>query len=149
MESLEKSVSVKFNNKVFNVRIERDKEIDVNLDSVLKILDSNELYDYLYNYHKKKFEEINNDSYFNGKTIKSGMDLKNSIEEIKLIAYYDNVIYVCGEYWCDPEHGFSIKFPNGEFVKSKFDSFDYARDEGKESDYKISCTLLGQYSDYL
>lgn len=149
MESLEKSVSVKFNNKVFNVRIERDKGIDVNLDSVLKILDSNELYDYLYNYHKKEFEEINNDSYFNGKTIKSGMDLKNSIEEIKLIAYYDNVIYVCGEYWCDPEHGFSIKFPNGEFVKSKFDSFDYDRDEGKESDYKISCTLLGQYSDYL
>ena len=149
MEKSENNISIEFNNRTFNAKIENDKEIDINLDNIIKILNSSELYDYLFNYHKKMFDEINNDSYFDGKTIKSGRDLKNSIEDIKLVAYFNEVIYICGEYWCDPEHGFSIKFPNGEFIKSKYDSFDYNRDEGKETGYKISCTLLGQYSDYL
>ena len=35
---------------------------------------------------EEMFDEINGDPYFGGKTIKSGNDLKNSIEEIKRIA---------------------------------------------------------------
>ena len=145
----EKIISLEFNNKTFTVKMESDKKIDVNLDDVLKVLYSEELFDYLYDYHKEMFDEINNDSYFAGKTINSGEDLKNSIEEIKLIAYFNGVIYICGEYWCDPEHGFSIKLPNGKFIKSKYNKYDYSRDEGEKARYTITCTLLGQYSDYL
>lgn len=145
MNEFEKSMTVEFNNKLYNVKLNSDKEIDVNVDDCLKILNNEELFDYLYNYHLALFDEINNDSYFNGKTIKSGQDLKNSIEEIKSIAYFEGIVYICGEYWCDPEHGFSISFPNGKFVKSKYDSYDYDRDKGEENEYVPVCTLLGQY----
>lgn len=145
---MDKFVTVNFNNKTFNVKIISDGEIDIDLDECLKLLNNDELFEYLYNYHIKMFEEINSDKYFNGKTIKSGKDLKNSIEQISLIAYYKKVIYICGEYWCDPEHGFSIKFPNGKFIKSIYDFFDYNRDEGKDVAYIPICTILGQFLDY-
>lgn len=46
------NVLVNFDDRVFNVKIESDKKIDVNLDNILKLLDSSELYDYFYSYHK-------------------------------------------------------------------------------------------------
>ena len=58
----EKIISLEFNNKTFTVKMESDKKIDVNLDDVLKVLYSEELFDYLYDYHKEMFDEINNDS---------------------------------------------------------------------------------------
>ena len=145
---MDKFITVSFNKKIFNVKIISDQEIYIDLNECLNLLNNDDLFEYLYNYHIKMFEEINNDKYFNGKTIKSGKDLKNSIEQISQIAYHNNVLYICGEYWCDPEHGFSIKFPNGKFIKSKNAFYDYNRDEGKDVNYIPSCTLLGQFSDF-
>ena len=145
-------IKLEFNGKIYNLRVDDkdDKDdIDVDINDCLIALNNNELFDYLYKYHKNMFDEINNDPYFDGKTIKSGEDLKNSIQDLKVIAYKKGVVYICGEYWCDPEHGFSIKFPNGKFIKSEYDSFDYNRDEGKDANYTPKCTILGQYSDYL
>ena len=148
MDISNKRITLNFNNKTFDVPIITDQEIDFDLSECLKLLNSDELFNYLYSYHIKMFEDINIDAYFNGKTIKSGNDLKNSISKISQIAYYNNVIYICGEYWCDPEHGFSIKFPNGKFTKSKYPSYNYDRDEGQDAQYIPNCTLLGQFSDY-
>lgn len=148
MEESNKLITVNFNNETYNVPLISDQKIDIDLNECLNLLNSYELFDYLYSYHIEMFEDINSDIYFNGKTIKSGIDLINSITEITQIAYYNKVIYICGEYWCDPEHGFSIKFPNGKFIKSKYNSYDYNRDEGKDVKYKPICTLLGQSSDY-
>lgn len=149
MDELKKIITFYFNNKTFKVQIISDQEVDIDLTECLKLLNNDELFDYLYSYHIKMFEEINNDAYFNGKTIKSGKDLINSITEISQIVYYNNVVYICGEYWCDPEHGFSIKLPNAHFIKSKYNSYDYNRDEGKTVKYIPICTVLGQFSDYL
>ncbi len=136
---------IKFNGKEYNVDIEFCENVDI--EKCVDILNSDELFDYLYAYHIDMFNEINEDPYYNGKTVKSGKDLKNSIEKISLIKSKNGVVYICGEYWCDDEHGFSIKLPNGEFVKSQYSTFDFSRDQGKEVNYKPICTLLGQYSD--
>ena len=142
-------VNVKVNGKNYNLTVDSDNDINIDINKCLNALASDELFDYLYKYHIEMFKEINGDTYFKGKTIKSGEDLKKAIEKIKVIGYKDGVIYICGEYWCDPEHGFSIKFPGGKFIKSKYDNFNYDRDEGKDVDYIPNCTILGQYSDYL
>jgi len=142
-------VNVQFNGKDYNLRIDSETGIDVDISECLKALDSDELFNYLYRYHIHMFNEINSDPYYEGKTVKSGKDLKESIKKIKIIACKKGVVYICGEYWCDPEHGFSIKFPGGKFVKSKYDVFDFDRDEGKDASYIPKCTVLGHFSDYL
>lgn len=138
-----------FNGKKHNVQIELNDNNDSILSECLNALNTDELFNYLYNYHIELFNEINEDPYYDGKTIKSGEDLKNSIDCIEKIICSNEVIYVCGEYWCDPEHGFSITFPKGKFVKSKYDKFEYNRDKGKDVDYVPVCTILGEYTDYL
>lgn len=142
-------INIEFNGKNYNLKIEGEQETNIDISKCLDTLNNDELFDYLYKYHIDMFNNINGDSYFEGKKIKSGKDLKNSIEQIKVISCKNGVIYVCGEYWCDPEHGFSIKFPQGKFIKSKYDTFNYNRDEGKDSGYIPICTLLGQFSDYM
>lgn len=137
------AVDLKFDGKKYSLRVARvDNEngIDIDISECLDAMDEDDLFDYLYGYHI---------SYFDGTEIKSGKDLKKSIEEIKVIAYVRGVIYICGEYWYDPEHGFSIKFPRGKFIKSEHDTYDYQRDEGKDVNFIPQCTILGQYSDYL
>lgn len=132
---MSKIINFEFNGK--NNEIELDDSIkDEMLEKVencLLLMNNIELFDYLYMSSKEMFEYINDDPYFNGKTIKSGEDLKNSIEEIKLIAYKDNTYYICGEYWCDDEHGFSISFPDGNFIKEN----------------SSNSTFLGNFDDYL
>ena len=140
-------VKIFFNGKEYNVKVDNEEGIDIN--ECITALNNDELFNYLYNYQIDFFNDINTDPYFDGKTIKSGEDLKNSIEEISLISCRDGVIYICGEYWCDPEHGFSIKFPGGKFVKSEHNTYNYNRDEGKYAKYIPVCTLLGLYSDCL
>ena len=142
-------VKVNFNGNEYDLRVDSTKGINVDISECLKAIDSDELYEYLYQYQKHMFDEINGDPFFEGKTIKSGNDLKNAIEELKVIACKRDVVYICGEYWCDPEHGFSIKFPNGKFVKSEFETYEYNRDEGAAANYTPKCTVLGLYSDYL
>ena len=141
-------MELEFNGMVYNVKMKLDDN-NIDLKECLNALNSDELFDYLYKYHIKLFNEINEDSYYEGKTIKSGEDLKNSIESITTIAVSDGVIYICGEYWCDPEHGFSITFPKGKFVKSKHKEYEYNQDQGKDVDYIPICTILGQDCDYL
>lgn len=136
MEKLGNRV-IEFNGAEYDVEIIGDKELDIEINDCIDILNSDELFDYLYENTKWMFDEINSDPYFEGKTITSGEDLKNSIEEISQIGYKRDVIYICGEFWCDPEHGFSISFPNGKFVK-KGDA-----EEGSKF------TVLGQFSDCL
>ena len=140
-------MEIEFNGKKYEVNLENIEENNINLEECLTALNNDELFDYLYNYQIKMFEEINNEPYFEGKTIKSGKDLKNSIESIDLISYNNEVIYVCGEYWCDPEHGFSIAFPKGKFIKSQYSNYEYDRDQGETVDYIPVCTVLGQFSD--
>ena len=126
--------------------------IDSKISQIIKIFSTNKgLYNYLYKNHIKLFNEINNDPYFEGKKIKSGNDLIKAIQENDgkniIDIFYDkrnNVYYICGEYWCDPEHGFSICFPDGKFIQSK--STDY-KDWYK--DYVPVATILGQYDNAL
>lgn len=141
-------VLINFNGKDYALKVSGEISTD-NLNECLNYLNSDELFDYLYKYHKDMFDEINNNPYYDGDTINSGLDLKNSIEQLKVIACVNDVIYICGEYWCDPEHGFSIKFPGGKFIKSKYDTFDYDRDVGKDANFIPVCTILGQFTDYL
>lgn len=93
---MNKFIDIEFNSKTYNVEVDNDKGMVFNIDECIKKLNSNELFDYLYNYHIDMFNEINNDPYFKGKTIKCGEDLKNSIEEIKLISCENGVMYICG-----------------------------------------------------
>jgi hypothetical protein len=130
----------------------KDSKLVQKVDSVLKTICSPSLYGYLYNLDKDFYEtEINTDPYYDGKTIKSGKDLMNAIkEEItnkNTCLYIDgqrNCIYFCGEYWIDPEHGFSIVFPGGNFVKAKSN-----KDKKYDSHYNPLITYIGQYSDAL
>ena len=79
---MSKIINFEFNGK--NNEIELDDSIkDEMLEKVencLLLMNNFELFDYLYMSSKEMFEYINDDPYFNGKTIKSGEDLKNSIE---------------------------------------------------------------------
>ena len=146
------TIEIKFNNNRFNVKIKTSGDNDnvdllSKVDSCVKALNSSDLWNYLYKYHIKLFQDINSDSYFDNKKIKSGSDLKKSIEEIKVIMIRKDCIYIAGEYWCDPEHGFSICFPKGKFIKSKYDTYDYNRDEGKDAKYIPQVTVLGGYDN--
>ena len=138
---------IEFNGTKYNVQLELENFKEYDLDNCLKTLNTDELFNYLYNYHNNFFNEINEDPYFEGKKIESGKDLKNSIESIEIITIKDDVIYICGEYWCDPEHGFSIAFPKGNFIKSQYNFFEYNRDVGLDVDYIPCCTVLGESSD--
>ena len=155
------SVKIKINGKVLNCPINMDdryKDADSNtkakldnmlkvIPSIVKLIEGKELWDYLYKLHEDMFYEINEDPYFDGKTIKSGKDLKNAIDtRYKITIFideYDECVYFCGEYWCDEEHGFCVTFPDGKFVKAK---------EGKKKkgkDYSPYYTYLGQFADAL
>lgn len=151
--------SINFFGKELNIRhvylsggTETSIPIDSKIEQVLKIFSTNKgLYNYLYKIHNKLFNEINNDSYFDGKKIKSGNDLIKAIQDNNgkniIDIYFDkrnNVYYICGEYWCDDEHGYSICFPGGRFVQAK--SIDY-KDWYK--DYVPVATILGQYDNAL
>ena len=151
--------SINFFGKELNIRhvylsggTETSIPIDSKIEQVLKIFSTNKgLYNYLYKIHNKLFNEINNDPYFDGKKIKSGNDLIKAIQDNNgkniIDIYFDkrnNVYYICGEYWCDDEHGYSICFPGGRFVQAK--STDY-KDWYK--DYVPVATILGQYDNAL
>jgi hypothetical protein len=151
--------SINFFGKELNIRhvylsggTETIIPIDSKIEQVLKIFSTNKgLYNYLYKIHNKLFNEINNDPYFDGKKIKSGNVLIKAIQDNdgKNITdiYFDkiyNVYYICGEYWCDDEHGYSIRFPSGRFVQAKStDSKDWYKD------YVPIATILGQYDNAL
>ena len=95
------------------------------VNKLAKLVTDISLYNYLYNHDKEWYtEEINDDPYYDGKKINSGMDLMKSIDwghknTMFMVDPKTKVIYFCGEYWVDEEHGFSIYFPNGKFVKGK------------------------------
>ena len=72
-------VKVNFNGNEYDLRVDSTKGINVDISECLKAIDSDELYEYLYQYQKHMFDEINGDPFFEGKTIKSGNDLKNAI----------------------------------------------------------------------
>jgi hypothetical protein len=124
-----------------------DSKLLDKVDSVLKTVCSPSLYNYLYKMEKRYYEdEVNTDPYYDGKKIQSGKDLMNACKEqithknTKIfINDRRNMIYFCGEYWCDEEHGYCITFPGGKFVK------------GNESSnkYNSKITRMGLYSDAL
>lgn len=141
-----------FGNKI-NLKIKCDeklnKKLESKIDNVIKYISAKSLYNYLYNLNKNYYDsEINSDPYYDGKTIKSGTDLLKSIDfnhkNTTLFLDSDrNCIYFCGEYWVDPEHGFSIVFPNGNFIKGE------GKDKKYDSKYNPLFTFMGQYSDAL
>lgn len=119
------------------------------ISSVIKTCCTNKaLYDYLYTRNKSFFEDINEEPYLGGKTINCGKDLINAIEtkykfycgaamERSKDGKEVPVIFFNGEYWCEPEHGFSISFPNGKIVKSA------------EDDVTKSTFICGGAGDYI
>ena len=120
------------------------------VDNAIKYITTPALYNYLVKLHSKMFDEISNDDYFDGKSIKSGNDLIEAIkEQIKhkntmiFVSERYNTIFLCGEYWCDDEHGYSISFPGGKFIKAN------SLDNAFNKDYEPVATALGQYSSYL
>lgn len=131
-----------------------DPEVKKRLDemykrvpSIVKLIEGDALWNYLYNSEKDYYEsEINNDPYFDGKTIKSGKDLKNSIKtEYKMAIIIDNYYdctYFCGEYWVDPEHGFAITFPHGKFIKAQNRKY-------RDKNWKPIATYIGQFDEAL
>ena len=149
-----------FNGKKFTAKIKTDNpdsKLMSKVQSVIKTVGSISLYNYLYESDKNFYrDEVNTDSYYDGKKIESGKDLMNSIEinhKNSTIFVNDrrNTIYFCGEYWVDPEHGFSITFPGGKFVKA--DKALYGelqlRKERYDSHWIPQFTFMGLYSDSL
>lgn len=142
-DGIKTKVKIKCDNK--------DSKLLSKVDSILKIVCSSSLYNYLYTLDKDLYEkDINQDPYFDGKTIKSGKDLMNAIKDqithkntAVFVDNYKNCIYFCGEYWIDEEHGYSIVFPEGKFIKGKAGAKKY------DSNYKPVITFIGQYSDPL
>lgn len=130
-----------------------NKQLLNKVDNILKTICNPSLYDYLYKINSNYFEgEINDDSYYDGKTIKSGKDLRDSIDITHrntaiIISDKHNVIYFCGEYWPDEEHGFSIAFPKGNFVKHPQSS--QVRKDYYDEHHNPKYTFLGQWSDCL
>ena len=138
-----------FNGKKFTAKIETDNpdsKLMSKVQSIIKTVSSISLYNYLYNLDKDFYnKEINNDSYYDGKKIESGKDLMNSIEinhKNTTIFVNDrrNIIYFCGEYWVDDEHGFSISFPGGKFIKGASNQKKY------DSHWNPQFTFMGEYS---
>lgn len=129
-----------YENEYDNIKID-----DSTANAVLKMVGTNKsIYDYLYKSSSSMFDEINSDPYYKGKKITSGNDLiKAMTEDLKYSMYIkQGCIYFCGEYWVDPEHGFSIWFPNGKFVKASNGKY-------QDTKYKPIATKLGQHSDGL
>lgn len=127
---------------------EENKEM---VEKALKTFCSNKsLWSYLYTISEKWISEINNDPYFDGKKCESGADLIQAVKDDKknqldIFLQDENnniVVYICGDYWLDDEHGFSVNFINGEFVKCKGSKVTY-------SDHRPTCTVLGQYDNAL
>ena len=131
-------VDIKVFGRVYNIQIKTNRweneysreshNYDQQIQAAIKlskVVSDISLYNYLYTLNKNYFrDEINTDPYYNGKQINSGSDLMKSIDfGHKNTKFYvdpkTKVIYFCGEYWPDEEHGFSITFPNGKFVKGK------------------------------
>ena len=119
------------------------------INSVLKLVGSNKsLYTYLYTQNKSLYDdEINKNPYFDGKTIQNGIDLLKAMtnDTRYTLVVTEKTVYFCGEYWIDPEHGFSISFPNGKFVKAEKES----RMTDIRNKYRTEITVLGQFSDAL
>jgi hypothetical protein len=141
-------IPIKFFGKPMQVKVHL-KERDVNSELIKmfngvlkKVCNSKELWSYLYSTSKSWIEDVNDDPYFKGKTCKSTKDLIDAVEKINYIGISQNAIWVCGEYWIDPEHGFSIAFPNGKFVRSASD-----KSPSYDSKYNVTSTGLGQYGD--
>jgi hypothetical protein len=157
-ESTDKTITAKFfdrgniniviSNGVSHADMFPDNVNDL-ISSVIKTCCTNKaLYDYLYTRNKSFFEDINEEPYLGGKTINCGKDLINAIEtkykfycgaamEKSKDGKEVPVIFFNGEYWCEPEHGFSISFPNGKIVKSA------------EDDVTKSTFICGGAGDYI
>lgn len=116
------------------------------IPSIVKLIEGTELWGHLYKLQKDYYDDINDDPYFEGRKVKSGKDLKNSIDtKYKVEIYIDayrNCVYFCGDYWCDPEHGFAVTFPDGKFIKKK-------DGKPKENKYFPYYTYLGSYDEAL
>ena len=97
-----------------------EKEIEKMINSVIKISKSKSLYSYLYNINKDKIEELNEVIDSRDKPVKNGNDLIKSMQP-QSIVLKRNTVYIVGSYYLDNEHGYSISFPNGKFIKSKSD----------------------------
>ena len=138
--------TIDFFGKKFKINIpdyyKNNEKVQENIGAVksaIKAFCSTGLYNYLVKINSVMMDEINNDPYYKEKTCKSGKDLidaiKNDSTNINkgfkiFIKDYDGIlnIFIAGEYWLDPEHGFSINFPNGKVVKydgkDKFPKFN-------------------------
>lgn len=120
------------------------------INNALKIFSTDKsLWNYLYSISKKWIDEANNDPYFNGKKCKNGNDLIQAIKDDNEILHIHvkikneiPTIYICGDFWLDDEHGFSVNFINGEFIKCKGNKITY-------NNYTPTCTVLGSYDEAL
>ena len=123
-------------------------EVDKRIDNFIrsKTFEDQKIWDALYKKNKSYFEEINNDPYFNGKKIASPSDLKKSLE-ITAISVHKGSLHVKGEWWGDPEHGFSINFPKDNFVDPN-NHTDWKNDYCEHGE-KRELSHFGQYSDDL
>lgn len=138
--------SRKYKCKVYIDEHTKEEEIMKKVNAFIKTnpLNNPALWEHLYESNLGFFEDVNDDPYFDGKKILSAVDLKKSISDINLVCVdlKENNFYVCGEWWCEPEHGFSINFPNGKF--KPYHGKDYLRDSVC---HREKATFLGQHSD--
>ena len=141
---------VTLNGKQYKASIKCKKEYNEillkNLKSTIKIMNSKSLYDYLYNYYKDMFDEMNE---YGDCSIESGSDIVKAIYGIDLITIEHDTVYVSGYCEWDEEHGFSIGFPNGKFVKNTSNNTDHKNDIDKENKYQPRYTIFsGHRSAY-
>lgn len=143
-------ISVSLNGKSYNAKLDLKKgcneDLVKNLKSTVKLISSKSLYDYLYEYHKKMFDDIND--YEDG-SISSGSDLMKSLHDIDLVTIDNDTVYVSGQCDWDDEHGFSIAFPSGKFVKNSTMDGNHKNDYDKSNHYQPRYTVLsGHRSAY-
>lgn len=130
------------------------------IDSVVKTFCTNKaLYGYLYKAAEEEYGDYywrQSDDEEEGKFCKSGADLLDAIKEdikrygAKLIVQdYYNTLAICGEYWIDEEHGFSISFPQGKFVKKDSPESKEILKANDNDRYTPYYTKIGHHSDFM
>lgn len=121
MESSSPNKDFKFNGKTYTVKIKNKitpkHQFIPNIDEIESLFNSTKLWEHLYKSNTSWWNEVSEDDQY-GIAINSARDLKSSVTSVTTIIQKQDGVYVCGEWKVDPEHGFSVNFPNGKLVTS-------------------------------
>lgn len=140
----QKYISVSFNGKSYKAELDirkgSNEDLASNIKNIVKLINSKAVFDYLYSHHKNFLADV-----YEYENIKSGTDLMKAIYNIDLVTIKYDTVYVSGYCDWDQEHGFSVAFPNGKFVKSNKPA-EYKSDYDENNHYQPRYTVLSGHA---